>query len=127
MKMIAVTMPGQTSGSVTVRSVFRRPAPSSAAASSISFGTEAKKECIIHTAKDRLNAALTRIMASQVSLMPQRQELAEEPGREHRRLQHLGDQHEQQEDRLARELLARGVVGGRQRDDEHQEGRRRAR
>ena len=49
---------------------MRRPAPSICAASSISFGTPAKNECMIHTANDRLNAALMKIIAAHVSIRP---------------------------------------------------------
>ncbi|MNW59560.1 hypothetical protein D3C74_374820 [compost metagenome] len=69
-KMIAVTIPGQTNGRLMRNSVAHRPAPSICAASSISCGTLAKKLCMIHTANARLKAALTRIIASQVSTIP---------------------------------------------------------
>ena len=46
------------------------PAPSICAASSTSFGMPAKKLCMIQTANDRLNAALTRIIAAHVSRIP---------------------------------------------------------
>lgn len=69
-KTVAVTMPGHTSGSETRVRICQRLSPSSCAASSTSIGIPAKKLCRIHTANDRLKAAFTRIMASQVSLMP---------------------------------------------------------
>ncbi len=61
---MAVTMPGHTSGSEMRNIVWRRPRPSIRAASSISFGTPAKKACMIQMANDRLNAALIRISAA---------------------------------------------------------------
>src|SRR5690606_36683545 len=69
-KMIAVTMPGHTSGRLMRNRTVQRPAPSICAASSTSLGTLAKNECMIHTANARLNAALTRIIASHVSTIP---------------------------------------------------------
>ena len=64
-KMIAVTMPGHTSGSAMRNSACTRPTPSIRAASSISLGTEAKKACMIQIANDRLNAPLIRMSATQ--------------------------------------------------------------
>ena len=46
-------MPGMTTGAITERSVLTSPAPSIAAASSISTGTSDRNERIIHTAIGR--------------------------------------------------------------------------
>ena len=61
----STTTPGQTSGRLTRSKVCNRFNPSSCAASSISTGIEAKKLCRIQIANARLNAAFTRIIASQ--------------------------------------------------------------
>ncbi len=55
MKQISAVaaMPGMTTGATTLRRVRIRPAPSTAAASSISTGTSARNERIIHTAIGR--------------------------------------------------------------------------
>ena len=55
MKQISdvAAMPGMTTGATTSRSVRMRPAPSIDAASSISTGTSARNERIIHTAIGR--------------------------------------------------------------------------
>src|SRR5215510_2748075 len=58
LKISAVTTPGRDRGSAIVQSVRRRLHPSTAAASSISRGIDAKKARRIQTANARLNAAL---------------------------------------------------------------------
>src|SRR5439155_1718109 len=60
-KIPAVTTPGSDSGSTIRTSTRRRPHPSTAAASSISRGMEAKNARRIQMAKARLNAALVRM------------------------------------------------------------------
>ena len=63
-KMAAVAMPGRASGSTTRSERPSRPQPSTAAASSISRGIEAKNARRIQIAKARLNAALVRMSAA---------------------------------------------------------------
>ena len=70
-KISAVAIAGRASGSTTRRSTPSRPQPSTAAASSISRGIEAKKPRSIHTAKARLNAAFVRMSAAYVLTRPQ--------------------------------------------------------
>jgi hypothetical protein len=63
-KMTAVTMPGSATGSTIRNRVAAAPHPSTAAASSISRGIEAKNARRIQIANARLKAALTRIRAA---------------------------------------------------------------
>jgi len=63
-KITAVTSAGRESGSTTWRSVLSRPQPSTAAASSISRGMEAKKARRIQMANARLKAAFVRMSAA---------------------------------------------------------------
>ena len=62
-KIAAVTRPGSESGSTMRQSTRTRPQPSTAAASSISRGIEAKNARRIQIAKARLKAALVRMSA----------------------------------------------------------------
>ncbi len=62
-KMPAVMMPGSATGRIMRKRVPTGPQPSTAAASSISRGIEAKKARRIQTAKARLKAAFTAMSA----------------------------------------------------------------
>ena len=62
-KIAAVTRPGNESGSTIRTSTRIRPQPSTAAASSISRGIDAKNARRIQMANARLNAALVRMSA----------------------------------------------------------------
>ena len=63
-KITAVASPGSDSGRITRQSAPRRPHPSTAAASSISFGMDAKNARRIQMANARLKAALVRMSAA---------------------------------------------------------------
>ena len=63
-KITAVTSPGSDSGRITRMRTPRRPQPSTAAASSISRGIDAKNARRIQMANARLKAAFVRMSAA---------------------------------------------------------------
>src|SRR5439155_12412703 len=64
--------PGAVSGRTIRVMILRKPAPSTTAASRISFGRSAKKERIIQITSGRLNAAYRRIIPRRLSNRPTR-------------------------------------------------------
>src|SRR5262245_40360630 len=69
-KMATLAMPGAISGIRMRRRMVVVGAPSMTAASSISFGTEARKERIIQIEKGRAKATLTMTRLIRLSIRP---------------------------------------------------------
>ncbi len=121
-KMSAVTIPGAASGSVTRASAPSRLEPSIIEASSSSARDRGEVGVEDPHREGEVEAAVDQDQRER-GRQTEVGELALDPDEHRRRLEHLGGEHEQQEQRAAAEAVARRVVRGGHRHEQHEHGR----